>query len=227
MKIKPLTALLLAQTAFCGVMILFRNLYSGWMPGSFVQLASLEAWGPRTFLFLAWNLFLAWAPYVLAGLLPVSRSPIPRALLLLLWLLFFPNAPYLITDLIHLRPRPPIPLWYDALMMFSAAWMGLLLGYCSLLRVGIVMRQWRGARFERVFSTLALLLCGFGVYLGRFLRWNSWDALVRPLGLLESIYASFTHPPALLHSLSITTLFGALLGLGYFTIYFISKSKFQ
>lgn len=225
MRINPLTILLLGQTALCGAMVLFRNLYSGSLPAGFAQFASLENWGTQTFFFLAWNLLLAWVPYWLAGVLPAVRGVLPGAGLLLLWLLFFPNAPYLITDLIHLRARGPIPLWFDALMLFSAAWTGLLLGYCSLLRVGEALRQRWGARVEWGFSMVALLLCGFGVYLGRFLRWNSWDALVQPAGLLKSIIRAMGDSHSLVLSLSVTILFGALLGLGYFTIYFLAKSK--
>ncbi len=227
MKANPLTALLLGQTIFCLAMVFFRNLYTGWLPDGIVQLASLETWGARTYLFLGWNLLLAWVPYWLAGVLPSVRGAIPGAGILILWLLFFPNAPYLITDLIHLRPRAPVPLWFDALMLFSAAWTGLLLGYCSLLRVGGVLRYWWGIRIERVFSILALLLSGFGVYLGRFLRWNSWDALVQPASVMKSISEAIAHPHSLVLSLGVTFLFGSILGLGYFTIYTLSKNKIQ
>ena len=101
-----------------------------------------------------------------------------------LWLLFFPNAPYLLTDFIHLRETPTTPLWYDALMLASFAWTGLLLGYASLYLMQMIweravgMLSWLGV-------VAALALASLGVYVGRFLRFNSWDALVRPRRLAQ------------------------------------------
>jgi hypothetical protein len=71
-----------------------------------------------TFIFLVWNLFLAWVPYMWSLWAASIERRHPRAwwrLLLpgALWLLFFPNAPYIVTDFVHLRERPPVPLWYD------------------------------------------------------------------------------------------------------------------
>ena len=88
------------------------------------------------YFFLIWNLFLAWIPYWLAQVL-VQLHKRPKSIVFLvltwgLWLLFFPNAPYIITDLIHLKPRWPIPLWYDAMLLFFYSWAGLILGFLSL-----------------------------------------------------------------------------------------------
>ena len=225
MKKHPLASLLLAQSVLCGILVLFRNFHLGWLPEEWASPVQLVALRSKTFLFLGWNLFLAWVPYWLAAVLPSAKRAVQKYGLLLLWLLFFPNAPYIITDLIHLRPHPPIPLWYDAALFFSAAWTGLLLGYCSLLRVESVLSRWWGQRYAHAFSYLALLLCGFGVYLGRFLRWNSWDALVHPLTFLKSTSHSLAHPPTLFLSLGVTTLFATLLGLGYFTLYTLAKTE--
>ena len=227
MNINPLTFLLFSQSALCCMLVLFRNFHLGYLPEEWAGAVHLVTMRGPTFLFLGWNLFLAWVPYWLSTALSRARGTIPKVGLLLLWLLFFPNAPYIITDLIHLRPHHPIPIWYDALVFFSAAWTGLLLGYCSLLRVGSALRQWWGASYARAFSVMSLLLCVFGIYLGRFLRWNSWDALLQPLALLRSISGLLSHPPTLLLSLGIAMLLSTLLGLGYFTIYTISKSEFQ
>ena len=85
---------------------------------------------------LAWNLFLAWIPLVLALLLyeraRVGATWRVLAPLGLLWLAFFPNAPYLITDLKHLGHGAQVPVLYDVLLLSDAPWLGLLLGLTSL-----------------------------------------------------------------------------------------------
>src|SRR5262245_35577229 len=85
--------------------------------------------------FLVWNLVLAWVPFALAlAAYAAARAGarIVTTVLGVLWLLFFPNAPYLLTDFIHLHESAATPLWYDALMLASFAWTGLLLGFGSL-----------------------------------------------------------------------------------------------
>ena len=91
--------------------------------------------GHLTYAFLAWNLFLAWIPFMISQKLSTEKNRWKILLLFSTWLLFLPNAPYIITDFLHLRQRPPVPYWYDILLMFSAALNGLLLGLASLLIV--------------------------------------------------------------------------------------------
>lgn len=148
--------------------------------------------------FLVWNLFLAWVPLLFALALDrlAARAPGPvenRAGRRLLaagcaagWFFFFPNAPYLVTDLIHLQPRPPVPMWFDALMLMNFAWTGLLLGYGSLFLTERLVRARVGRPAGYAFATAALALASFGVHLGRFGRWNSWDVIRRPGSLLRA-----------------------------------------
>jgi uncharacterized membrane protein len=142
--------------------------------------------------FYIWNLFLAWLPLLFA--LRVYRlatsNPVRGWTLLLsavLWFLFFPNAPYLVTDFLHLRFRPSIPPWFDIVLMMSFAWIGLLLGYLSLMLMQEIVRLRRGAVWGWIFAVLMLALGSFGIYLGRIARWNSWDALLRPHVLVEDL----------------------------------------
>lgn len=150
------------------------------------------------YLFLLWNLFLAGIPLAIA--LITKWSPRVQGnkwmllTLLLLWLLFFPNAPYIITDLKHLRPKSPILLWYDAFLIFSFAWTGLLYGLHSLHIVQQLLAKRHNAAFAWICSGAALLLCAIGIYIGRFLRWNSWDIINDPMGILSDTYHSFTMP---------------------------------
>ena len=157
------------------------------------MLASRTAFAQRWELgFYPWNLCLAWVPLLLAQhiyRLRARRSPRAGLLALcaVLWFFFFPNAPYIVTDLVHLKTRTPVPKWFDLVMMVSFAWTGLCLGYFSLYLMQEVVRGWRGARWSRGFVVAMLALSSFGIYLGRFERWNSWDVVARPLGLAGDV----------------------------------------
>src|SRR5687768_6964287 len=129
--------------------------------------------------FLAWNLLLAWIPLLLAVAAYVRarrRLDLVVAVLLVPWLLFFPNAPYLLTDFVHLD-EGPAPLWYDGLMLSAFAWTALLLGFGSLYLVQMVLRRAAGTVVAWLGVVVALSLGSIGVYVGRFIRFNSWDAL--------------------------------------------------
>lgn len=146
---------------------------------------------PRHVIFTAflWNLFLAWIP--LAAALPVYalrhglRSRWPAiSICFVLWFLFFPNAPYIVTDLQHLHVRPGVPLWYDVITSMAFALTGLFLGYLSLYLIQEVARVWWGRAASWIFTLCMLGVSSFGIYLGRFVRWNSWDVLTDPVGIV-------------------------------------------
>jgi uncharacterized membrane protein len=167
--------------------------------------------GQITYAFLVWNLFLAWMPLLFAIAATFSRrSPLLVISFGSLWLLFLPNAPYLITDLMHLRPAGAIPTWYDAIMFFSFALSGLLLGLHSLsLMQEIVERRW-GFFVGWLFVVVAAVLSSFGIYVGRFLRWNSWDVFVNPFHLSTDILTSLNTPFALFKALVVVSLFSSV-----------------
>jgi uncharacterized membrane protein len=174
------------------------------------------------FSFLSWNLFLAWVPLAAAVSAFVSARRGFDALVLPLlgmWLLFFPNAPYMVTDLIHLRSDAPAPLWYDALMLSAFAATGLMLGFASLHLVHAIARTRRGPVFGWLVVICALGLGSFGVVLGRFARFNSWDVLSRPYRLLDVVAAGVSNPfqhPELIAALLFMTVF---LLAGYLVLY--------
>src|ERR671936_2771776 len=134
---------------------------------------------------LVWNLLLAWIPLGLALLLydrRVRRAGIATLTGIgLLWLLFFPNAPYIVTDFEHLAGNTgEKKFWFDGVLIGTAATTGLLLGFVSLYLLQAIVRRRVGARCGWLFVFAALGLGSFGIYLGRVLRWNSWDIFVRP-----------------------------------------------
>jgi uncharacterized membrane protein len=177
-----------------------------------------------TFQFLIWNLFLAWIPYFISLTIFLFDERLKSAwllgVLLLIWLLFFPNSPYIVTDLFHFRPRYVVPTWYDLILIYSFAWNGLWLGFLSL----IDLHNWVKKRFNEwlgwFFVLISLSLGSFGIYLGRYERFNSWDVVTNPLNLASEIFEKFMHPfsaPAILAG-SITVLFSAFLLITYLTL---------
>ncbi len=184
--------------------------------------ARLDLTQRAVYLWLLWNLFLAWVPYGLSLVTSFlhargaarwwSLAPLGVA-----WLLVFPNAPYLLTDFIHLRPRHGIPLWFDAALLALFAATGWLLGLLSL-------EVWKRLLEERVGRvgawlgvTVVSLLCGYGIYLGRVERWNSWDVLTEPRPFFSAVGAHLLKPGAHPELLGITALFTVLVLLSYFT----------
>ncbi|MEL6676087.1 MAG: DUF1361 domain-containing protein [Bacteroidota bacterium] len=151
----------------------------------------IQTTGTYYFLFLVWNLFLAWIPYGISTLVSLKRPQ--RSWMQLsafcLWLLFLPNAPCILTDLFHLRPRPGVPIWMDLTLILSFAITSLWLGMASLQHMQKALFDHWGKWLSWATALLILMLCSFGVYLGRFLRWNSWDILTQPQGLLQDIWS--------------------------------------
>lgn len=166
--------------------------------------------GSSSYRFLLWNLFLAWIPLVSAFVASASCAGGRFCFVRLLmyggvWLLFFPNAPYILTDLFHLRVHDNSLFWYDLIMLLSFAWTGCFLGFVSLnamqrLVERIIERifpvRFLGAAMGWVLVLMMAGVSGFGIYLGRFLRWNSWDLLLRPLSVLGDIWDRIANPLA-------------------------------
>jgi uncharacterized membrane protein len=173
--------------------------------------------------FLVWNLVLAWIPFLLAiAFYDGYRRGRSGAFLLALgalWLLFLPNAPYLVTDLIHLGEYPEAPLWFDAGMLASFAVTGVVLGLGSLLLVQLVLARALGARVAWAAALGVICLSSVGVYIGRFLRLNSWDALLDPSALLGPAAGFLADPLGAPRFLAGTVLFSAFLGLAYALLY--------
>jgi uncharacterized membrane protein len=171
--------------------------------------------GTLSYTFLVWNLFLAVIPFVISSLLTRFRPPaVIFYPLTALWLLFFPNAPYVLTDLIHLHPVT-VPLWYDLLMLLSFAWTSLMFGFVSLADMQSLIRQKFNAATGWLFACVALALGSFGIYLGRFLRWNSWDILTEPRQLAWDILERVLNPLSHVGTYGFTLLFTAFLVLAY------------
>ena len=181
------------------------------------------------FLFLNWNLFLAAVPYLLSSTIKgVGKGKVQKLKLIsiiLVWLAFFPNAPYILTDLYHLRIITSVPKWFDIILIVSFAWTGLLLGFLSLMKIERLLSTILSQKQIAFFSTSILFLASFGVYLGRFLRWNTWDIINQPIHLFIDITQRISHPIDYPTTWGVTLLFGILLNIIYWTIKLLKTSE--
>lgn len=175
-----------------------------------ILLARMHWAGNGLFLFLVWNLFLAWIPWLISAF-PLRKfswkNPVKWGLAGV-WLLFLPNAPYILTDLVHLHTRADVPFWMDLLLILSFALTGLVIGLASLRHI------WEEAQMIprlRVFLFPAIcMLSAFGVYLGRYLRWNSWEVVSEPFSLLSDLMQWVYQPYLLKEPLAFSIGFGIM-----------------
>ena len=185
--------------------------------------------GDAYYRFLVWNLILAWVPLVLAAAAYARARRgvgVVVAVLLVPWLLFFPNAPYLLTDFIHLGGREgPAPLWYDALMLSAFAWTGLLLGFASLYLVQMILRRAFGPTVAWLGVLVALGLASVGVYVGRFIRFNSWDALLHPIRVVEVLNEQLSEVPVRMAEALLAL--AAFLLVGYLVVYSFTRLELE
>ncbi len=177
----------------------------------------MVAAGNYRFNFMIWNLFLAWLPLLFAiwlwdNMLEKHWLSWQNVLLTLLWVSFLPNSFYMMSDLIHLQNSSETTLLYDAAMLMSFILNGLLLGYMS---VHMVHSQFR-KRFRPVTAHtligLVFLSSSFAIYLGRYLRWNTWDIVFHPAALIFDITDSFINPLFHLQAFLVTGVFFLLIG---------------
>lgn len=186
------------------------------------------------FVFLIWNLFLAWIPFVMSMTIcyiyPKAHIRAKKVLMYtagLIWLVFFPNTLYMITDYIHLTRNNYITMdmysmnfndqfliWYEFVQISLSVWIASAVGYISLFSIHMTIKTAFSRLAGWIFVIVVLLLSSFGIFLGRFLRWNSWDLFLNPVSLLDNTIKSLNSG-----SIGITLLFGVLLVSVYLIFY--------
>lgn len=171
------------------------------------------------FLFLVWNLFLAFVPWFIASVAHIRdiRSWPVLAGIVVLWLAFFPNAPYILTDLIHLGKGWLAPVWFDLILLLSYGFTGMLYGFVSLRMIGLILVSKTGRAAAELLSVPLIYLACFGIYIGRFLRWNSWDLVSNFDSVLADIFVRVTNPFSHTATWAFTILFGTLLNILYWS----------
>lgn len=184
-----LNRVLAASTAFSIVLVMLRIIHTHRF----------------MFVWMIWNLFLAYVPYLLSASLAIKAAQYGRwrrpdrvlfAALSVMWLLFIPNTFYILTDLYHLIDCRDhrVPEWYDLALIFSFAWNGLLLGVLSVRQMEKILLPVTGAFLGGVFIYMVMGLNALGVYTGRYLRFNSWDIVANPFQLAADILHLIVHP---------------------------------
>ena len=173
--------------------------------------------GSFRFLFLIWNLFLAGIPFAISYLLSTTQKISKFSFLgwFAVWLLFLPNAPYIITDLIHLKWSAGVFMWLDILLVTSFAVNGLILFYLSISDMKSMMHRYLSPRVTSIALILVFGLTAFGIYLGRFLRFNSWDILQQPGHLFNDILEIVIQPKVHFEAWLFTLTFGLFLYIVY------------
>lgn len=164
--------------------------------------------------FLIWNMGLSIIPYFLSVLLrhsrPVYASKVLFVLIFLAWLAFYPNAVYMVTDFIHFSTRTfytktpriqynmDIRLWLNFSFSVCAVFFGVFLGMASLFHVEEALLQKKPFYMRILFYIVISVLTGFAIYIGRFIRLNSWDVLLNPGELLREVGATINRNTAML-----------------------------
>lgn len=190
------------------------------------NLASVGLFGLRViatdsnrYWFLFWNLLLAWVPVLLAWLLlkklqKQSWTSITPILLTISWLAFLPNSFYLMSDLIHLHSAGDIGILFDAVLFLSCIWNGVVAGILSMVWVHKALLKRFSTSTAEIIMCAVMLLVSFAIYLGRSLRWNSWDLVANPAGLLfdvsERVINPLDHPQVFVTTFTFFILIGSM-----------------
>lgn len=182
---------------------------------------------------MVWNVFLAFLPLLFSNLLFYGHARwgwVCKGALGILWLLFFPNAPYMITDFIHISGydfylsrvayseiiySTDMTLWIRIVYIGIGVFMGILSGMLSLRMIHILLRRKLDAFYSWCILLSVFLLTGYGIFLGRFLRLNSWN-IIKPRKLLLEITDSVS-----MFSLKFTILYAFFVGAVYVVFFLL------
>ncbi len=154
--------------------------------------------GRLSYAFLAWNLALAYIPFLISNWLSRHEQVFKRRIklisMIIAWIVFMPNSFYILTDLFHLENMGYGHPWFDLTLILSFAWTGILLGILSIRKMEILLRRAKGKFISGLVICAVMWLNAFGIYIGRFLRFNSWDVLVNPFSLFGDIANMVLNP---------------------------------
>ncbi len=176
------------------------------------------------FLFLVWNLFLAFLPWFISSVLYLKEN-CKKAIFIIfamIWLVFFPNSLYIVTDIIHLKGSPQAMRWFDLILLFTYSFAGFFYGFVSLNFIEAKIKKLFKIKYPQIISIIIIYLSAFGIYLGRFLRWNSWDLITNLSKVLKDLFLPITKPFTYAQTWGFVFLLGTL-----FTIMYLSYTYFK
>ena len=175
-----------------------------------------------SYAFLAWNLLLAYLPLLIANWLSrhefVMRNKVTFILAISAWLLFMPNSFYILTDLFHLNSSDKHRPWFDLTLILSFAWNGILFGIISIWKMEMLLKRTKGLVASTLLIFTVMWLNAFGVYIGRFLRFNSWDIIFNPFPLLTEIGEMIMNPGDYKGAWTMSLCFACFMIILYYTI---------
>lgn len=178
----------------------------------FLNISRIFLFGNTAFIYILWNIFLAFIPFLISSILTktTNKNNFFKPLFIIgfiLWFLFLPNAPYVITDFIHLGRIHSVPVMFDIFVLFSAASVSLLFGLYSLYQMEKIFLLRFPKRITSMIFFIIILFASFGVYLGRFLRFNSWDFFTSHTSIISTVWDIFTKSNHYINVYSYTLLF--------------------
>lgn len=209
--------------------IFYALLLSNTLSAVLFLLRMLES-GSANYWYLNWNLVLAWLPLGFAWWLVVRLrrglgwKDTFNALLTVLWLGFLPNSFYLLTDFIHLEATGEVGLLYDVVLLFSFTFNAYVVGLISMYLIHTELLKRLSRQKAHLVIGAVLLACSFAIYLGRSLRWNTWDVLINPAGLLFDVSDRVINPAAHPQAVVTTVTFFVLLGSIYVVAWEIARA---
>lgn len=175
-----------------------------------------------SYVFLAWNLLLAYVPLLIANWLSrhqvVLRNKVTLILSISAWLLFMPNSFYILTDLFHLQTMEGNRPWFDLTLILSFAWNGILFGIISIWKMEMLLKRTKGRFTSALLIFMVMWLSAFGVYIGRFLRFNSWDIIFNPFPLLTEIVEMIINPYDYKSAWAMSACFACFISILYYTM---------
>jgi uncharacterized membrane protein len=209
-------------TKFSRIVTIHRWLLASCCFSCLLLLVRVAVTRSPAYIFLPWNLFLAFIPYWITGWMTknalIPKNKIKLFIALTAWILFIPNSFYIITDLFHLTHIGSAPKWFDLLLIFSFAWNGILCGIISLRRVEIILASMWAGNFSFILVAVVMWMSALGIYIGRFWRYNSWDIITNPFSLAGDITGMIIHPVENVYIWGMTFLYSTFMTLLYFSI---------
>lgn len=183
---------------------------------------------------IIWNLFLAVLPLLCSLIFThtTHQHKIIHILSLIAWFLFFPNAPYMITDFIHITPLTfyeyassgsiylqNIITWMQLLYLALGIFVGVLSGFKSLAILHTYFKKHYSPLIIHILLAFVFLSSGYGIFLGRFLRLNSWDIL-HPFAMISEIISQTNS-----FAIAFSIMFAGFLALLYIAYLSLSQKK--